>query len=86
MPENPVSASPQNTRAKPLREEIARRAYQLWQENGEPSGRDEEFWLKAELQVLGADGTVRIDGGGAVDAKQYAETTDANQAKRTRKR
>lgn len=83
-PENPVIASPQNVRATPLREEIARRAFEIWQENGQPSGRDVEFWLKAELQVLGADGSVRADGAGAVDARQYAEATDANQAKRKR--
>lgn len=29
-------------------EEIRARAYQLWQENGRPAGRDAEFWFQAE--------------------------------------
>jgi hypothetical protein len=34
-------------------EEIRRRAYELWEENGRESGRDEEYWLSAEREVLG---------------------------------
>jgi DUF2934 family protein len=30
------------------RDEIARRAHQLWEEEGQPEGRSEEFWLRAE--------------------------------------
>jgi DUF2934 family protein len=30
------------------RDEIARRAHELWQQAGEPEGRSEEFWLRAE--------------------------------------
>lgn len=30
---------------------ITARAEQLWQQAGRPSGRDLEFWLKAEKQV-----------------------------------
>jgi hypothetical protein len=33
-------------------EEVAQRAYQIWQDSGCPSGRDEEFWLQAEKQIL----------------------------------
>ena len=29
-------------------EKISERAYQLWQAQGEPQGRDEEIWLLAE--------------------------------------
>jgi Protein of unknown function (DUF2934) len=71
----------------PLREEISKRAAQLWRDNGSPDGRDEEFWLKAERELLGADREVLIQGGGAVSAKQYAESTDANAARaRTRRK
>lgn len=37
---------------KPKEIDVVRRAYELWQQAGEPSGRDEEFYLaaKAELQ------------------------------------
>lgn len=30
---------------------IRRRAHQLWQEAGQPEGRDQEFWEKAELEI-----------------------------------
>jgi hypothetical protein len=30
---------------------IARRAYELWQQAGEPKGRDEEFYLQAEREL-----------------------------------
>jgi hypothetical protein len=30
------------------RDEVARRAYELWEEAGRPDGRSEEFWLRAE--------------------------------------
>ena len=36
-----------------LEEEIRRRAYELWEENGHESGRDEEHWLSAEREVRG---------------------------------
>lgn len=81
-PKEPVNASPKNTRAIPLHDEIARRAQQIWESEGQPSGRDEEFWLKAELEVLGADGSVRSVGAGSVSAGQYAAATDANAAKK----
>jgi hypothetical protein len=37
---------------KPKEMDVVRRAYELWQQAGEPSGRDAEFYLaaKAELQ------------------------------------
>jgi hypothetical protein len=36
-----------------LDEEIRKRAYELWEENGRASGRDDEYWLSAEREVLG---------------------------------
>jgi len=80
-PKNPAEASPVNTRTVPLHDEIARRAREIWQANGQPTGRDEEFWLKAELEVLGASDNVRLEGAGAVSAQQYEASTDANAAK-----
>ncbi len=32
-------------------DEIARRAYQIWQAAGCPSGRDREHWLQAEAEL-----------------------------------
>jgi hypothetical protein len=80
-----ATAAPKNVAATPLREEISRRAHQIWEENGSPHGRDLEFWLKAEREVLGADSSVRAVGSGSVDAKQFSESTDANGAKAKRR-
>jgi len=27
------------------------RAREIWEQNGRPSGRDEEFWLQAETEI-----------------------------------
>jgi Protein of unknown function (DUF2934) len=34
---------------------IRERAYQLWQEAGEPEGRDQEFYYLAEQELRNAD-------------------------------
>jgi hypothetical protein len=36
---------------KPAQIDIVRRAYQLWQQAGEPRGRDEEFYHQAEKEL-----------------------------------
>jgi hypothetical protein len=35
----------------PSRETIAERAYLLWEQAGRPTGRDEDFWLRAEAEL-----------------------------------
>jgi len=35
----------------PTREEVSRRASQLWVDYGRPAGRDVEIWVEAEKQV-----------------------------------
>lgn len=42
--------------AIPTREQIALRAYVLYEQSGYPSGRDLEFWLEAERQLREASG------------------------------
>jgi len=37
--------------AKPKEMDIVRRAYELWQQAGEPQGRDQEFYLQAEREL-----------------------------------
>jgi hypothetical protein len=32
-------------------ERIAERAYNIWETNGRPDGRDIEFWLQAETEI-----------------------------------
>jgi Protein of unknown function (DUF2934) len=41
--------------AKPAQIDIVRRAYQLWQQAGEPAGRDQEFYLQAERELQEAE-------------------------------
>ena len=41
--------------AEPKHIDIVRRAYQLWQQAGEPKGRDEEFYLKAQEELRNED-------------------------------
>lgn len=36
----------------PNHSDIAQRAHELWTENGSPHGRDAEFWLEAEKQLM----------------------------------
>jgi hypothetical protein len=33
-------------------DEVAQRAYQLWQAAGQPIGRDAEYWLQAEAELI----------------------------------
>jgi hypothetical protein len=40
---------------EPTRIEVVRRAYQLWQQAGEPEGRDGEFYLQAERELRGKE-------------------------------
>jgi hypothetical protein len=40
--------------AKPS-DEIAARAYKLWEQKGQPEGRDEEFRRPAEQELLNKD-------------------------------
>ena len=32
------------------KEDIRKRAHELWEQHGRPIGRDEEFWLQAESE------------------------------------
>ena len=42
-----------NTPTAPTHDEIARHAYELWQDRGCPEGRDTELWHEAERQLQG---------------------------------
>ena len=42
--------------AEALKMKITRRAYELWQQAGEPTGRDKEFYLQAERELKGDPG------------------------------
>jgi hypothetical protein len=47
IPDNPEPAGTNVSHA-----EIARRAYLLWEQRGRPEGRDVEFWLEAEADLI----------------------------------
>jgi hypothetical protein len=42
-----------------LEEEIRIRAYLLYEQEGRQEGRDEEYWLRAESEILGRNGLHR---------------------------
>ena len=37
---------------RPTHEAIAHRAYEMYEESGRPPGKDVEFWLKAEHELI----------------------------------
>src|SRR3954464_7705121 len=41
--------------AKPSENRVRRRAREIWEENGRPSGRDQEFWFQAEREFREAE-------------------------------
>jgi hypothetical protein len=47
----PVTETPRSAE-----EEIRRRAYELYEQDGRQDGRDREHWLRAEAEVLGRGG------------------------------
>ena len=49
--EVPASSGSMGEFRRPSGEQVAVRAYQLWQSRGEPSGTDWEDWLEAERQL-----------------------------------
>ena len=49
--DSPVRA-PLKTTFRPTHEAIAKRAYELFEDSGRPPGRDVEFWLKAEHELI----------------------------------
>ncbi|MGA2176899.1 MAG: DUF2934 domain-containing protein [Verrucomicrobiota bacterium] len=42
---------PKSIQQQPSHDEIARLAYELWEQSAKPPGQDVEFWLKAEQRL-----------------------------------
>ena len=42
----------QRLAARRAKEEIKARVRELWEQNGRPAGRDLEFWLQAEAEMI----------------------------------
>lgn len=67
------TAAAPDLRTQPLHEEIAACARELWRGYGCPVGRDEQIWLEAERQLLGADSRItRVGGATPADALNQA--------------
>jgi hypothetical protein len=41
---------------QPRDQEIERRAYEIWERNGRPEGREQEHWQQAEQEIAGERG------------------------------
>ena len=46
-----VDTESEKRRAARRSKEESERAHELWEQHGRPVGRDEEFWLRAELEI-----------------------------------
>ena len=49
----PPLSLPQTETPLGMEDEIRRRAYELYEEDGRQEGRDREHWLRAEAEILG---------------------------------
>jgi hypothetical protein len=52
-----ITAQPRPGSDAPSTERIAARAYEIWQANGCPEGRDAEYWYQAERELRARAGT-----------------------------
>ena len=48
--------------AKPEEAKIRIRAREIWEENGRPAGKDEEFWFQAEREFREAEDLAKRNG------------------------
>lgn len=61
-------------------EEIARRAHELWEQEGRPEGRDADHWLEAERQLRGTSN----EPDASTDARAEARAIKASAERRAR--
>ncbi|HEX9242154.1 MAG TPA: DUF2934 domain-containing protein [Anaeromyxobacter sp.] len=47
------AAPPVSSLGSPRPADVATRAYELWQKNGRPHGKDQEHWFQAEQELRG---------------------------------
>lgn len=60
--------------SKPSESDIAKHAYQLWEREGRPQGRDKDHWHAAEREILGAATTQEEPPIGETRNAQHADT------------
>jgi hypothetical protein len=63
----------ENIRSAVAHEEVARRAHELWEQDGCPDGRHEQHWAEAEKQLRGTSAT---------DAREDARAIKASAERR----
>jgi hypothetical protein len=57
------------------RDDVAQRAYQLWEAAGQPLGRDLEYWLQAEAEFLASRRSARSPGAGVSGSATKRKST-----------
>jgi hypothetical protein len=63
-----------------LEEAIRERAYHLWTADGQPEGKAEVHWLKAQREIL----AISFEGSNGIQAADSASAKPAKEAKATR--
>lgn len=58
-----------------IQEEIAKRAYHFWEAAGCPTGRDSEFWLQAESELLTANKPASVSAKSGIGPARSAAPT-----------
>jgi Protein of unknown function (DUF2934) len=58
---------------RPLHEEIARRAYKLWEQRGRPNGSREEDWFRAESELSHPSEVLPADTAAAKDFCEFSQ-------------
>lgn len=90
-----IPPRPEEERAEEVRqireavshEEIARRAHEIWEQEGCPHGCDERHWIEAERQLHGALSLLDMPkASGPADARQQAREIKASAERRARER
>src|SRR5262249_27338013 len=46
-----AQSAPSDSEAEPREQKIPRRAYELWEQDGRPDGRDDDYWHRAEREI-----------------------------------
>ncbi len=52
-----------NDEAKKTDERVRIRAYHLWERDGRPLGRNDEYWTRALAEIQGEERDERVPGG-----------------------
>lgn len=63
--------------SKPSESDVAKHAYQIWEREGRPHGRDKEHWHAAEREILGAATAKEDRPIGEIRSAQLASATPA---------